>query len=72
MAARLRHRMLSGLTEKAELGENATDLLTSDVLRLLKDSEDRAYGTPKQSVEHSGDPDKPLTIIERRIVKADD
>lgn len=72
MAARLRHRMLSGLTEKAECGENAADLLTSDVLRLLKDSEDRAHGTPKQSVEHSSDPDKPLTIIERRIVKADD
>ena len=50
MAARLRHKMLSGLTEKAEWGENAADLLTSDVLRLLKDSEDRAHGTPRQSV----------------------
>lgn len=51
MAARLRHRMISGLTERADEGGNAADLLTSDVLRLLKDSEDRAHGAPKQSVD---------------------
>ncbi len=53
MAARLRHRMISGLTERADEGGNAADLLTSDVLRLLKDSEDRAHGTPKQAVDHT-------------------
>lgn len=63
MAARLRHRMLSVLTEKLEAGEKQVDdILNGDTLRLLKDSEDRAYGTPKQSVEQSGPEGGPIQV----------
>ena len=31
-------------------------------VRLFKDSEDRAHGTPKQSVEHGGEGGGPLII----------
>lgn len=72
MAARIRNKLISVIMEKMDGDADALELMSGDVLRLLKDSEDRAHGTPKQSVEHSGDPDRPLTIIERRIVKADD
>lgn len=72
LASRFRKSVLSSVMEKVDAGEDPMGLLTADVIRVLKDSEDRAHGTPKQSVEHSGDPDRPLTIIERRIVKADD
>jgi hypothetical protein len=54
MAARLRHAILSAMTEKLQAGDNPEELLTSDALRLIKDSEDRAHGTPKQSTELSG------------------
>jgi hypothetical protein len=38
-----------------EAGEiTAMDVITSDNLRLFKDSEDRAHGTPKTSAELSG------------------
>ena len=48
--------------ERAEGGEDALELLTPDVIRVLKDSEDRAHGTPKQSVEHGGEGGGPLII----------
>lgn len=54
MAARLRHAMLSAMTEKLASGDDVEALLTSDALRLFKDSEDRAHGTPKASAEVSG------------------
>lgn len=79
MAAKIRHAMLSSMQEKLSTitdGEktDALDLLTGDALRLMKDSEDRAHGTPKQSVEHSGDAENPMTLrlIERRIVRPRD
>jgi hypothetical protein len=69
MAARLRHAMLSAITEKMASGGSVDDLLTSDALRLFKDSEDRAHGTPKQAVVHEGDEGKPIRhVIERRII----
>ena len=62
MAAKLRHAMLSAMTEKLNkesTGEkpDAMALLSGDALRLMKDSEDRAHGTPKQSVDlgHTGE-----------------
>ena len=65
MAAKIRHRLLSVIAEKldgtAEIpkltNDEALGLLNSDILKLAKDSEDRAHGTPRQSVEHSGSVD---------------
>lgn len=70
MAAKIRHAALSAMTEKlakmAEAEDASADdvlkLITSDNLRLFKDSEDRAHGTPKQSVEHGGEGGGPLII----------
>ena len=54
IAVRLRHRILSDLAKAAEAPDaNVLDMLTSDVLRLAKDSEDRAHGTPKAQVDHT-------------------
>ena len=59
--------------ERAEGGEHEMELLPPDVIRVLKDSEDRAHGTPKQSVEHGGNPENPVRhVIERRIVRPGD
>lgn len=69
MAAKIRHKLLSVITEKmsgtadAEIGaEDVLKLLTPETLRLMKDSEDRAHGTPKQSVEQSGPDGGPLIV----------
>lgn len=52
MSAKMRHKMLSEMMEKAESGQlDLEELLTPAALKLFKDSEDRAHGTPKQSVE---------------------
>lgn len=53
MAARLRHAALSRMMEKLDNGEDASDMINSDTLKLFKDSEDRAHGTPKQAVDHT-------------------
>ena len=53
MAARLRHMMLSRMMETVETNNAALDFITADHLRLLKDSEDRAHGTPKQSIDNT-------------------
>ncbi len=55
MAARIRHAQLSAMTEIISAGGNALQLLTSDALRLFKDSEDRAHGTPKSTVAGPGE-----------------
>lgn len=54
MSARLRHRMLSVIMEKIESGVDPEEYLKGDVLKLVKDSEDRAHGTPKSTSEVSG------------------
>ncbi len=78
MAARARHKLLSVITEKLNaLPEGADadlkDLLTSDTLRLFRDSEDRAHGTPKQAIAHGNDPDNPLpAAIAVHFVKPDE
>lgn len=51
----MRLKWLKALEAKAEAGdEEALGLLSSEALSLAKQSEDRAHGTPRQSVEHSG------------------
>ena len=62
LASQFRAKVLSRVMERAESGEDALELLTPDVIRVLKDSEDRAHGTPKQSVEHGGEGGGPLII----------
>jgi hypothetical protein len=48
--------------------------LTSEVLRLIKESEDRGLGTAVQSVKHGNDPDNPFppTRIVIEAAKPDD
>jgi hypothetical protein len=70
MAAKIRHAALSAMTEKLAKMAEAPDatpdevlkLITADNLRLFKDSEDRAHGTPKQSVEQSGPNGGPIEV----------
>jgi hypothetical protein len=73
MAAKLRHAMLSAMTEKLAAGVPADELLTGDALRLMKDSEDRAHGTPKATTEIGGfDGGEIKSSLTVRIVGADD
>lgn len=54
MAAALRFRMLSTVTENLNNGSDPAEYIKGDVLKLIKDSEDRAHGTPKQTSEVNG------------------
>lgn len=58
ISALLREKMLSEMLEKVEAQEGeaikAIDLLDANTLKLFKDSEDRAHGTPKSTSELSG------------------
>ena len=72
-AAELRAKMLSIIKEETQDGgNNLLDYLRPEVLKLFKDSEDRAHGTPQASTVLMGDENAPLKIerIERSIVKA--
>lgn len=61
IAANLRLKALSRMQEMVESGElDALEAVTSDTLRLMKDSEDRAHGTPRQAIEHSGPEGGPI------------
>lgn len=51
IAAKLRLRMLEAM--EREEGD-ILDRLDPNTLKLFKDSEDRAHGTPKATTEHSG------------------
>lgn len=50
-ATRIRHKILSVMAENLSDDAKIMEMLTPDALRLMKDSEDRAHGTPKQSVD---------------------
>jgi hypothetical protein len=42
------------MMEKIEAGQlDPMEAITSDTLRLFKDSEDRAHGTPKAAIDHT-------------------
>ena len=77
-SAILRNKALSHIMEKIGAGEmtdeNLELLLSPSTLKLFKDSEDRAHGTPKQSVDlESPNGSLTPTVIERVIVnKSDD
>ena len=63
IAALIRAAALSRMKERIDAGElDPLEAITSDNLRLFKDSEDRAHGTPKQSVEATGADGGPLIV----------
>ena len=74
ISARLRLKALTVMLEKVDAEEiDILDLVEPSSLKLFKDSEDRAHGTPQASTKLSGDPDAPLvTQIERLIVTPTD
>ena len=54
-AAKIRNMMLSEMLESLEREEDAKEALeylTSEALKLFKDSEDRAHGQPEQNVNN--------------------
>jgi hypothetical protein len=57
-AAFIRDRMLSNIKEKLEAGEDPLQFIDAATLKLFKDSEDRAHGTPAQSIDHTSGGDK--------------
>jgi hypothetical protein len=70
-ATRIRARFLEALeglmNEHPEKEKLIEERLTTEVLRLIKESEDRGLGTALQSVRHGNDPDNPMphTILIR-------
>lgn len=53
MAAKIRHKILSSLAGKIDAGEDPLQFVDPAMLKLFKDSEDRAHGTPRQAVDHT-------------------
>lgn len=76
MSVKLRHAALSAMTEKlskiAELPDSDPDaimeMITSDNLRLFKDSEDRAHGTPKATTEVTGRNGGPVESVRYEVI----
>lgn len=71
LASQFREKLISTTMEKLAAGVDPFELLTPEVIRIVKDSEDRAHGTPKQSVEHAGEGGGPIETrltITREIV----
>lgn len=52
-AALISDQMLTAIAEKLQAGEDPTDFIDAATLKLLKDVQDRAHGTPKQAVDHT-------------------
>ena len=68
-ATRIRSRMLQAIEEATESGV-PLNLIEAAVLKLLKDSEDRGLGTPKQTIAGPG-PDGEHLVTMIRIVAED-
>ena len=69
IAANLRLAALSCLQVKVDAGEDLLEYLDANILSLFKQSEDRAHGTPKQSVDNtSSDGSMTPTKIIRELV----
>lgn len=65
-ATAIRAALLAAVQAQIEAG--LTPELGSDLLRLVKDTEDRGFGAPKQTTEFEGE--LGVTQITRRIVEA--
>ena len=63
-ATKLRERFLKAVEKSldgaADSSAAALLAITGDMLKLLKDSEDRGLGTAKQSIDLGSDPDRPM------------
>lgn len=71
IAAELRAQALSSMQERIEQGADVLDFVDANTLKLFKDSEDRAHGTPTATI--AGDPEKPIVHkVVREIVRAKD
>lgn len=72
-ATRIRNRMLRSL--EAKLAEcdtvQALEQVKSEILKLLKDAEDRGLGTPRQAVDMTtaGEPIQPPSVIVFKAVE---
>jgi hypothetical protein len=53
MASKFRHALLSSVQEKLKAGADPLEIISPDIIRVMKDSEDRAHGTPKAAVDHT-------------------
>jgi hypothetical protein len=53
LASQIRERLISATMEKLDSGIDLFELLTPEVIRIVKDSEDRAHGTPKSAIDHT-------------------
>ena len=62
IAAELRMRALSVMQERADEGEDILSMIDANTLKLFKDSEDRAHGTPKAFSEVSGPEGGPIPV----------
>lgn len=75
IAAILRAEALTVMQEKVESGEiDILDLIDGNNLKLFKDSEDRAHGTPKQTNEVTGENGGALAMsltVNTKIVDGD-
>ena len=71
MATRIRNKLLTELSEMMETatGSAALNEIRGDVLKLLKDSEDRGLGSARQSVEHMGEGGGVLQFVIRDMTK---
>lgn len=64
ISAALRLKALSVMQEKVEAGElDILELIDPATLKLFKDSEDRAHGTPKQTVDSRHDVSNPIAEL---------
>lgn len=50
-AALITDQMLSSIADKISDGQDAAEFIDTSVLKLIKDAQDRAHGTPKQSID---------------------
>lgn len=68
LSASIRLAALRKLSERLANGQvDADELITGDNLRLFKDSEDRAHGTPKATTEVTSD-GGPVALVRFEVV----
>ena len=73
MAAEIREKMISAMAEKIKRKDaEPLDFLDAATLKLLKDSEDRAHGTPAQTTDITSDGDKISMPTQISLVAASD
>ncbi|MGB0854665.1 MAG: hypothetical protein ACPGSI_15330 [Pikeienuella sp.] len=79
-ATRLHNRMLAGLEAELEQAEDSGDkesvkMITANILKLIKDAQDRGLGSPEQLIDHrSRDQSMTPQAITRTVIdpKAND